>query len=126
MVTASPKKRKTEIGILESGNSQAIAILAINRGLMARLEAALRPEICWFLEKMDRSAYGNQTAVVGAQQNNFYASSNGKYSPPDEIAQFITEQRRRMALVRSLRLSDPEKAAAIEAETLDIDAEILD
>jgi hypothetical protein len=103
---------------------------ARSRGILKALEQLeeLKREgevkaICWFLEKMDRSAYGNQTAVVGAQQNNFYASGNGKYSPPDEIAQFITEQRRRMALVRSLRLSDPEKAAAIEAETLDIDAD---
>jgi hypothetical protein len=30
--------------------------------------------ICWFLEKMDRSAYGNQSAIVGAQQNNFFES----------------------------------------------------
>jgi hypothetical protein len=80
--------------------------------------------ICWFLEKMDRSAYGNQSAVVGAQQNNFYAGSNGKESAVDEIAQFIAAQRQRMALARSLRLSDPEKAAAIEAETLDLDSEI--
>jgi hypothetical protein len=43
MVTASPKKRKTEIGILESGNSQAIAILAINRGLMLPLDTERIP-----------------------------------------------------------------------------------
>jgi hypothetical protein len=78
--------------------------------------------ICWFLEKMDRSAYGNQTSVVGAQQNNFYELGNGKYSPPEEIAEFISRQRERMAFARSLRDSDPERARAIEAETLDIDS----
>jgi hypothetical protein len=106
---------------------------ARSRGILKALEQLeeLKREgevkaICWFLEKMDRSAYGNQTAVVGAQQNNFYASGNGKYSPPDEIAEFISRQRERMALARSLRATDPERAREIERVTLDLDTDCME
>jgi hypothetical protein len=80
--------------------------------LVARQEGDSRA-ITWFLEKMDRAAYGPQPPVVSAaQQNNYLQPATAKHAGADEIADFITAQRQRMALVRSLRLSDPEKAAA--------------
>jgi hypothetical protein len=78
--------------------------------------------ITWFLERMDRAAYGPQPVALAAQQNNYLLHRPTK-DQVDEISQFIAAQRERMALARSLRLSDPEKAAAIEAETLDLDSE---
>ena len=77
--------------------------------------------ITWFLEKMDRENFGPQPAVIAAAQQNNYLLNRPTKDQVDEISQFISEQRRRMALARSLRLSDPEKAAEIEAVTLDVD-----
>jgi hypothetical protein len=79
--------------------------------------------ITWFLERMDRERYGAQPAVIAAKQNNYYAGSTGE---ADQILKFIAGQRERMAQARALRSSDPEKAAAIEAETLDWDGDMLD
>jgi len=79
--------------------------------------------ITWFLEKMDRAAYGPQPAVVNAQQNNYLPPATTKHAGAVEIADFITAQRQRLALARSIQESDPERAAEILSETIDIDSE---
>jgi len=70
---------------------------------------------------MDRAAYGPQPPVVSAaQQNNYLLPGPAKHAGTDEIADFITAQRQRLAPARSIQESDPERAAEILSETIDI------
>ena len=48
---------------------------------------------------------------------------SGSDNALEEIIKFIAANRERMALVRSLRESDPDKAREIESYTIDLDGD---
>jgi hypothetical protein len=77
--------------------------------------------ITWFLEKMDRATYGPPATLVSAAQQNNYLLADTVQAV--ELTNFIRAQRERLALARSLQENEPERAAKILSETIEIDSE---